>query len=149
MDRRGGQVWSIDLIIAVVIFLLAISIFYFFTNSRISNNQSKLEIESRIVADKLTGDENVSVMNGTVIDEERLTQLAQLSYDDLKQKLGIRGDFCILLYDQDKHVILINNGTDNLVGIGNPELNITLPEYNRNGVWCHCGDAIDDCTSIS
>ena len=122
-----------DLIIAVVVFLLAIGIFYFFTNSKTTTDQSTLKIETQVVAERLTGDESTSILNGTVVDEEKLQNLTTTDYETLKASLGVRDDFCIVFRDQEGNIILVG---ENKTGIGNPSLNLTI-----DGTTFKCGEA--------
>ena len=121
-----------DLIIAVVIFLLSVGVFYFFTSNQASNAQSKLQIESELVANKMTGTAPLSIVNGTVIDETKLNDLANYSYADLKEQLGLTDDFCIVLEDQNGSIILIGNGTNQKVGIGNANLTLNLTALGKS-----------------
>ncbi len=115
-----------DLIIAVVVFLLAIGIFAFFTNSNTNTDQSTLKVESQIIAEKLTGDESSSLLNGTSVDETKLETLTTKPYAELKKELGVRSDFCIVFRDQEGNIILI--GPDNQVGAGNANLTLEIGE---------------------
>ncbi len=131
---RRGQVWSIDLVIAVLIFLLAIGVFYFLNSSRASNDQSTLRIDSQVVADKLTGTDALSVVDQGAVQEQKLLNLSAMDYDALKDQLGVRNDFCIVLVDKDGNLILLGNGTESRVGVGQPNLTI-----NVSGTPYGCG----------
>ncbi len=137
--RRGktwAQVWSIDLFIAVVIFLLALGVFYFFMTHNSSSKQSTLQVESQLIADKLTGDEQGSVVNGTSVDDTKLNAVLDTPYDQLKQQLNVRDDFCIIFKDQNGNLLVVGNGTSgNRTGIGNG--NLTL---NISGTQYPCGE---------
>jgi len=128
----NGQVWSMDLIIAVVVFLLAVGVFYFLTNHRANADQSKLQIESQLIANKVTGEEAVSIVNGGAVDEQKLSNLANIPYDELKSRLGLSDDFCIVLLDQNGAVILVGNGTEQRVGIGNGNLTLNLTTLGKS-----------------
>lgn len=144
-----GQVWSMDLIIGVIIFLLAIGIFYFLTNDRAESDQSKLILESQVVADKVASEEGVGILDGTAVDEEKLVRLVQKiqkDYHGTKEELGIQHEFCLLLLDEEENVMLLSNGTEHdFVGIGNPELTVTLPSRNKE---CDCGERLADCDNV-
>ncbi|MBR9692894.1 hypothetical protein GOV07_03085 [Candidatus Woesearchaeota archaeon] len=136
--RTKAQVWSMDLIIAVVIFLLAIGVFYFFTEGKVEEDTSRLQIESQIIANRLTGDENISIVKDGAIDDEKLQTLILKNdeYDKLKEELGVHDDFCMVLRDQNGSIILIGNGTDNRVGIGSPHIKV-----NISGVTYNCSES--------
>ncbi len=139
---KEGQVWSMDLIVAVIIFLLAVGVFYFFAGTNNNHESSTLQIESKVVADKLGGDGVVSIANGTALDNEKLKLLATMPYDQLKQELGLKNDFCIVLRDQEGNLIpvLVRSQPSPVykIAIGSPQLNITI-----NGISEPCGAELD------
>lgn len=136
-----GQVWSVDLVIGVIIFLSGIGIFFFFTHNQADQNQSQLMIESQYVADILAGenDQFVGIVNRGVIDEDLLNQFLQKDYANLRATLGTKSDFCMVLVKPDGEFILLNNGSDNTVGFGNANLTINLSNAGY-GVYS-CGEA--------
>ena len=134
-----AQVWSMDLIIAVVIFLLAIGVFYFFTEGKVDENTSKLYIESQIIANRLTGDENISIVKDGAIDDEKLQKLVLKGddYEKLKEELGVHDDFCMVLRDQEGNIILVGNDTIGFrVGIASPDLKVDI-----NGTVYNCSQS--------
>ncbi len=128
---RTGQVWSMDLVVAVIVFLLAIGVFYFFTHGTVTDESSTLQVESQIIANKLAGDEAGSIANGTAINEVSLKNLVYADYGGLKGTFGVHDDFCIILRDQDGNIVVLGNqsGTGGYkVGVGNGDLNLTFKD---------------------
>lgn len=124
---RRGQVWSMDLIIAVIIFLLSIGALYLFTQHRMENNVAKLQIESQVIANKLVSDRDVMITEDGAINDTKLNKLANTEYHHLKEELGVHDDFCIILRDQNGNLIPVGNETTGpLVGVGSSDLNITV-----------------------
>jgi hypothetical protein len=123
--NKKAQTWSVDLVLGVVIFLLIVVIIY----SLIASGPSK-ESQLRDDADKiylyLNENENnqdiPDLINGSAISEEELGKLYDESYDDLKQKLGITSDFCIIVVTDNNALVNVNgkssigNGEDVLIG---------------------------------
>lgn len=129
MARRDAQIWSTDLLIGVIIFLLAIGVFYFFANDNAKSNESKLLVQSQIVAGKVVGDGGENAIDGAMIKDDDLTRYATMDYAQLKTELGVQDDFCILLEDQNGGLLLIGDPTDHdslRVGIGKPDLLVTV-----------------------
>jgi cytoskeletal protein RodZ len=127
---KRGQVWSMDLIIAVIVFLLAVGIFYFFTNERVNEGESKLVVESENAAETVLSDTDVGLLEGDAINETKLEEMvrrSQTDYEGLKRDLGVQNDFCVVMLDENENVILLSDGTiHDLVGFGSPDLNVTI-----------------------
>jgi len=132
-----------DLVVAVIVFLLAIGVFYFFTHGSVTDESSKLQVESQIIANKLSGDEAGSIANGTAIDEQSLKNLVYANYDDLKETFGVRGDFCIVLRDQDGNIVVLGNqtGSGYKIGVGNEDLNLT---FKNGAATVSCGKLLTE-----
>jgi hypothetical protein len=71
-------------------------------------------------------------VNGSGVDEQKLSNLANIPYDELKSRLGLSDDFCIILLDQNGSVILVGNGTVQRVGIGNGNLTLNLTTLGKS-----------------
>ncbi|MBI3034586.1 hypothetical protein HYY72_05500, partial [Candidatus Woesearchaeota archaeon] len=54
------------------------------------------------------------------IDDEKIQELSNTSYQALKSQLNIRNDFCIHFEDEKGNLIFINQ-THNVSGIGSPK----------------------------
>ncbi len=125
--KKRGQVWSIDLVVGLLIFALIAVIFYALIankggNTKIEDYTAKGEdltnkfIEKGLI-DPITGELNETVYN----------YYAALPYEDLKEELGVSGEFCLFIESGDSTPRLIVLG--NRTGIGNPDFEI-------NGLPC-------------
>jgi flagellar basal body-associated protein FliL len=132
-----GQSWSMDLIIGVVIFLLAIGVIYAVLTSKAKEDITPLRIESEVVATKLTTtesskDNELIVVTNNQLDEEKLTSLAEKAkttegYEALKAQLGVKNDFCIVLLDEKGNVVyLTDNNGNKYTGIGPADDNFKI-----------------------
>ncbi len=124
-QNKKAQTWSVDLVLGVVIFLLIVVIIY----SLIASNPSN-KTELRDDADKiylyLNENENSkdisNLINGSEISEDELIELYNMDYDELKAKLGITSDFCIVLISDNNAIVTVDgkhsigNGEDVLIG---------------------------------
>jgi hypothetical protein len=132
MGERG-QAWSMDLVIGVLIFFLAIGVIYTLLLNRNTADTTPLRLESEVVATKLTSDPALQVGENNVADPDRMVALAQraaLDYDQLKADLGVKNEVCIYLQDKDGNLIYLVNSTDptkryNGIGPGSNELNLS------------------------
>lgn len=117
MSAKKSQTWSLDALIAMALFMVAIMAFFYITSySATSKKTESIEQESQTLPESLLAEGNES--KGFVIDNrinpEKLSEFANQSYDEIKKNLGIKNDFCIHIEDENGFLILINNKT----GIG-------------------------------
>lgn len=135
LKKRGmGQSWSFDIILAFVVFILIIAIFYAMINANTKTSQPEtLQREASVIANSLdnaTGIKSpLSVIDKGKVDEVRIKGLYESDYDALKAQFGIRGEFCIYVLDQNGNLVTVNTTEGAKVGFGNDELVI-------NGIPC-------------
>jgi hypothetical protein len=126
MDIKKGQMWSYDIIMAVVIFTLAIGIFYsLVASSSISTKTQTLSEEGSIVA--------LVTSSGDKLNKRRYSRFINQSYDDTKSQLGLTSDFCLHFEDGEGNILNISGKTT----YGSPRVNITL---DATGETYNCGE---------
>lgn len=111
---KKAQTWSIDLVLGVVIFLLVIVIVYSLIAST-PPGETKLRDDAdrtyiMLNAEEQKSSEVPNIIEGNSISEEELAELYAMNYQDLKQKLGITSDFCIVVVTDDNGIIRPQNG---------------------------------------
>jgi len=125
LKKRGAQSWSFDLILAFVVFLLIIGILFALLNSKKDNNVDRLELGASTLSSNIDTqtaiNKDLSVIDKGSVDKTKIEELYGQDYESLKQRLGIQGDFCIYIVDQNGYVIPVN-GT---IGYGNGNLTIS------------------------
>ena len=129
MER--GQVWSVDVLLAVVIFVSVILIFYVTMSSRQKPDIKELQAESSSLKLELEKNNELSFILNDQVDELKFQAFVDDATDDytaLKQKLGVKGDFCIFYEDAEGNIIPINDSTHNrlLVGVVNGNISIDV-----------------------
>ena len=118
-----AQSWSIDVILAVVIFMGAFFVFFIFINQNSNTKASDLQEDASIVIKQVATEHNsLNVVDNNEINITKMNELKNLSYDQLKEMLAIQGDFCIYIEDEQGHIVLINNSYK---GIGTQKINIS------------------------
>jgi hypothetical protein len=123
VDGQKAQSWSIDIALGVVVFMAAFFIFYALLESNPGAKASNLKEEASLVIRQIgSEDTSVSIVEGNEINLSRLNELKNLSYDELKRRLRIGGDFCIYIEDENGNLVLINNSYR---GIGSPDINLS------------------------
>ncbi len=119
--RQKGQAWSIDMIIAVIIFVLMISILYSVLNRENKVELVELQVEANNAIARLsnTESEECNFIEGQTINVDKLEQCYNIKDPSIiRKKLGINSKFCIYIEDKDGRVIYINDKP----GIGDGEL---------------------------
>jgi hypothetical protein len=119
--KRGrGQSWSMDIILAFVVFVLIIGIFYALLGNNRKDKTSDLTLESRTIVSSLDfangQNNNLTIINKGNVEQWRLEGLYRSDYTRLKKQLGIRGDFCIYVIDQYGKLITVDDGSGNDIG---------------------------------
>ncbi len=132
-EKRKGQSWSIDVIIAVIIFILIITVFYSVISSKNkSDSTTDLKQESFAISSKLRSKSSAtSIMENGEISLDKLEELCMMGYEKAKEELGVEDDFCIYFEDQNGDIIPIPCGATQKAGFGDPSINISS-EYKCN-----------------
>lgn len=123
-----GQTWSMDLIIGVLIFMLAMGVIYALLMSKTREDIAPLRIESEVIATKLTEDPYLQVAANNQLDAKRLGNLTEIDYETLRQEFGAQHEFCIFLKDESGNLTYIvdNQGRKYTgIGSGNGDLNLS------------------------
>jgi len=121
---KKAQTWSIDVMIAVGIFIVVVISFFYIINQSKTTKTEELRTEGETIPDILISsepEENLSAVVESIVSEERLEELAGKSYDELKRELGVKGDFYIHFEDEQGNIIYIDNKAE-VVGIGSDKV---------------------------
>lgn len=119
---RRGQIWSTDLIIGLLIFALIIVIFYFLLSSGDKEKIHTYSNEADVVAGRFIELGLVNPDTGE-FNEELYVELTNMNYEEVREKLGVSGEFCLFIESTDTtpELIIINNQT----GLGNSDFMIS------------------------
>ena len=138
-NNKRGQTWSFDLIVAIILFIVVVTLFYtFLSGDKVGTKTDSLESDVKTITTQLNCDidnNGVCIIKKGKIDSNKVTELSGKDYDEIKVELGITGDFCIYLKDSSGALIEMNN----ISGIGNGDLLLT----NSSGKATYCGEPIN------
>jgi len=126
---KTAQTWSIDLIIAMVIFILIITIFYAMISSPETTRTRELQEEGQKISAKLESSATAcDLLDQGDISRDQLNLCFQSSVDEFRRKAGIRNRFCVYLQDQNGRTIaferLQSGSLVKQMGFGDPELTL-------------------------
>lgn len=124
---KKAQTWSLDVMVATGMFVIVIiSFFYIISLTSATSKTDELLREGEDIQDILISskqEESLNIVVGRIIDENKLNDLAEEDYENLKKQLGVRGDFCIHFEDDEGNIIYINESTKR-AGIGSSRVYI-------------------------
>ena len=109
---KTSQVWSMDIMIAIVIFIGAIFAFYSILSNKYSSKTDELQNDASTVLENLNITGNMS----------QVEELLKESYPDLKRKLRIKNEFCIFFEDEKGNIMYISQDQ---AGIGSEKIKIS------------------------
>ena len=109
---KTSQAWSMDIMLAFIIFIGTIFIFYSIISGKHVDKEEELREDASIVLGGLNITENIS----------QIEELIYEAYPDLKKKLRTENDFCIFLEDEDGNIIYIRPDQP---GIGSKKIMIS------------------------
>ncbi|MCD6464254.1 hypothetical protein J7L02_01890 [Candidatus Woesearchaeota archaeon] len=143
LKHRKGQNFTVDLLIAVVIFFVVISIFYGLSVKRSPlDKEAVLTQEARTAITALVSSTDVGLITDSgQVNQTVLQSLYNLDLEDLKKFFSTDKDFCIVLRGPNNQIIPIPN-PDNpnykKIGLGSPKFNISN---------CQCGVEYESITT--
>ena len=118
-----SQAFSMDIMIAVIIFIGTIFIFYSIISGGEESKIDELEDDASIVMENVaTEDSAVRITEGMAVDQEKLEDLLQMEYSEIKEKLRVENDFCIFLEDEEGNIIYLEAGQP---GIGSDKIKVS------------------------
>ena len=120
-EDMKGQMWSVDVIIGIVIFVSIITVFYTTLSGGSSEVKNALRSNAETVVVKFSQDPNLRIIDeNNILNNDKLANLSAMGYDELKRQLGIEGDFCIYIEDENGRVVPIGSQ----YSIGKGDVNI-------------------------
>ena len=126
---KKSQSWSIDIILAVVLFMGAFFLFYSILGEDPAASAKNLKDEASLVIRQVSSEGvSVSILDRQQVNISKLNELKNLTYAELKSMLRVEGDFCIYLEHDRGYVVIVNNSYK---GVGSPNINISNTPCNE------------------
>ena len=123
----NSQAWSIGIMLAVVIFIGAVFVFFGILNTKQGTKADELRDEAINALKAIaSGDPDIGIIIDDEIDQEKLDVLLSTNYSIIKKKLRIKNDFCLYFEDENGDIIYINVSTSAThAGIGSDKIKIS------------------------
>lgn len=122
MKHKKSQTWSMDIMLAVVIFIGAIFVGYSILSGNKGDPAKALQEDAALVLGNLASkDSEISIVNGGEINDAKLQELVDKEYPELKQLIRSGSDFCIFLEDNEGNLVYISSKP----GIGSDKIKIS------------------------
>ena len=120
---KTSQAWSMDIMIAIVLFIGTIFVFYSVLSAKQSPKTDELQDDASIVLESIVSeDSDIGILNGAEVNETKLEELLGMEYSEIKKKMRVENEFCIFLEDEEGNVIYI---TQDQPGIGSDEISVS------------------------
>ena len=122
MRGKKSQSWSVDVVIACIIFIGAFFAFYALLNKSTTPNLADLRDDASILIREIASPEApLRVVDNNELNITKINDMKNLTYDELKRRLRINSDFCIFLENENGELILLNNSYR---GVGAPTISL-------------------------
>ena len=104
--------------ITLVLVVALLAIFVSLSNHRSKGNSNSMEAEK--ITELILDDHGLSFASGGVINENKLKEIQKMHYNEFKNSLNAKNDFCIYIEDENGNIILAKGA----------------PKLSRDGLFC-------------
>ena len=119
---KNSQVGSIDIMIAIVIFIGVIFIFYSILSGNPGTKAVELQDEAlKVLKNTETVDSSLGIVDGIIINATKLEEILGKDYSEIKNNIRIKNEFCIYFEDENGNLIEIKEGS---YGIGSADIEL-------------------------
>lgn len=98
LKRKRAQIWSFDLMVAFVLFVIGVIVIYFYAinyKSGALDELSELSFDANFASDLLLGEDELSIVTQGHINQTKLDLFATLSDSEIRTNYGILNNFYI------------------------------------------------------
>ena len=110
MKKPNYRIDEIVLVLIVVVIIMIVSVY--------EQNKSQT-IEAEKITGLLLDDHALSIANNGVVDKNKLQEVQNMNYEEFKDNLNVKKDFCIYIEDEKGNIILAK-GSPKFTGDGVP-----------------------------
>ena len=108
--KPNYKIDEIVLVFIVALFIIIVSVY--------EHNKSPT-VEAEKITGLLLDDHALSIANNGIVDKNKLQEIQNMDYEQLKSNLNAKKDFCVYIEDGEGNIILAK-GSQKLTGDGVP-----------------------------
>jgi len=110
IKNKRSQVWSFDLVVASMIFIMGLFIFYFYVINQSPQSKNQLEefFYEGDLSSQLILSEDEGILSGGKINQTKLDIFNDTDYDVKKTQLGISNNFYFTIKDLEVNGVLVD-----------------------------------------
>ena len=97
MAKPNFRIDEITLVLIVALIAMIVGIY---------NKTAKLEMEAGKIAEVILDNHAISFATNGIIDEDKLNQIQNMDYNQFKNYLKVKNDFCIYIEDGNGNILL-------------------------------------------
>jgi len=100
MENKRGQIWSLDVIIAVMIFMTGIIILYFYAVNYFDQSTNQLDdllYQGNTAAELILADNDPGILSNGNVNQTKLENFYNSDYDSLRRSLNVKDNFYFIL----------------------------------------------------
>lgn len=121
--NKKAQAWSLDAMVSVLIFFLAISILFFYSinfDKQTSSSLDDLLNQGNTAANLLLSNEELGLFSNNIINQTLLDEFYNADYQTKKSQIGIRDNFYFTINNLEANGIPVTHaGNMNASDVGN------------------------------
>lgn len=145
LKNKKAQVWSLDLLIAGVIFLIGIIVLYNYAmnySSQSNSNLDELFYEGNLASELILSEEDAGILSEDIINQSKLDAFYNLDNSTKKSTLGVKSNFYFTMENLEiegsskAYVGIMNSSqVDNLIQITRLTIYKNKPTKFQLFVW--------------
>ena len=122
---KTAQAFSMDIMIALVVFIGTIFIIYSVIGGNKDTKISELQDDaSNVLKNIASENSSVGIVDGINVNITKLEELLGKDYSEIKKQIRVQNEFCIFLEDENGNIIYITTDPDH-TGVGSDKINIS------------------------
>ena len=110
IKNKKAQAWSLDVVIAIVIFMSGVIILYFYAINYFNQGAQQLDdllYQGNTAAELLLGDDELGLVSNGKINQDKLNDFYASDYKLKKMRLGVKDDFYFILQNLEVNGTLV------------------------------------------
>jgi hypothetical protein len=99
--KSNLKIDEITLVLIVAVLAMAVSVY-----DKMSKSGNEQKTEAEKITEILLDEHSMSFANNGIVDENKLKEIQTMNYNDFKNSLKVKNDFCIYIEDKKGNIVL-------------------------------------------